>query len=129
MLHIKETKNYYTKLNTVIAKKDAENYVKKYVKIDTVDGEHYPNKCALQGYCRKIYNLHKGNTMKDDFNGIEEYLNLFEREYCEEIIRHFDVMARNSKLHSPNSVKVTQDERIVFDWVPKANNTPHLLRL
>ena len=32
--------------------------------------------------------------MKDDFNGIEEY-SIFEREYCEEIIRHFDVMARN----------------------------------
>ena len=29
--------------------------------------------------------------MKDDFNGIEEYPNSFEREYCEEIIRHFDV--------------------------------------
>ena len=31
--------------------------------------------------------------MKDDYNGIEEYLNIFEKEYCEEIIKHFDVMA------------------------------------
>ena len=54
--------------------------------------------------------------MKDDFNGIEEYPNSFEREYCEEIIRHFDVMARNQVTYSQNSVKVNQDERIVFDW-------------
>ena len=54
--------------------------------------------------------------MKDDFNGIEEYPNSFEKEYCEEIIRHFDVMARNQVTYSQNSVKVNQDERIVFDW-------------
>lgn len=37
----KETKDYYTKLDAKIAPKDAENYLKKYIKIDTVDGEHY----------------------------------------------------------------------------------------
>ena len=51
---IKETKNYYTKLNnTIIAQIDAENYLKKYVDIEKVDGEHYSNKCAT-GYCTKI---------------------------------------------------------------------------
>ena len=90
----KETKDYYTKLAIQIASVDAENYPKKYIKIDTVDGEHYPNKCA-SGYCQRYIPIHKGNTMKDDFNGIEEYPKSFEKEYCEEIIRHFDVMARN----------------------------------
>ena len=38
----KQTKDYYTVLNkTKIAPIDAENYLKKYIKIDTVDGEHY----------------------------------------------------------------------------------------
>tara|TARA_B100001057_G_scaffold383210_1_gene389363 strand:+ start:1709 stop:2515 length:807 start_codon:yes stop_codon:yes gene_type:complete len=38
----KQTKDYYAVLDkTKIAPIDAENYLKKYIKIDTVDGEHY----------------------------------------------------------------------------------------
>ena len=38
----KETKNYYTKLNNkIIEQIDAENYLKKYVDIEKVDGENY----------------------------------------------------------------------------------------
>ena len=29
-----------------------------------------------------------------EFTGIEEYPNIFEKEYCEEIIKHFNVMAQ-----------------------------------
>tara|TARA_B100001287_G_scaffold171285_1_gene144167 strand:- start:1685 stop:2263 length:579 start_codon:yes stop_codon:yes gene_type:complete len=54
--------------------------------------------------------------MKDDFNGIEEYHNAYEKEYCDEIIRHFEVMARNQVTYNQNRLKSNQDERIVFDW-------------
>ena len=54
--------------------------------------------------------------MQDDYNGIEEYLNVFEKEYCEEIIKHFDVMARNKVTYNQNNLAVNQDNRIVFDW-------------
>jgi len=38
----KETKNYYTDLtSTNIAQVSAEEYLKKYMEIDTIDGEHY----------------------------------------------------------------------------------------
>lgn len=54
--------------------------------------------------------------MKDDFNGIEIYDNIFPKEYCNEIIRHFEVMSRLKKTYSLNSLKQNSDERVVFDW-------------
>ena len=54
--------------------------------------------------------------MKDDLNGIEVYDNAFEAEYCEEIIRHFEVMAERQVTFSMDSIRKNQDDRIVFDW-------------
>jgi hypothetical protein len=51
-----------------------------------------------------------------EYSGIEVYPNTYEKEYCEEIIKHFNVMARNKVTYNQNNLEVNQDNRIVFDW-------------
>jgi|TARA_R110000772_G_scaffold227335_4_gene338072 hypothetical protein len=50
-----------------------------------------------------------------EFTGIEEYPNIFEKEYCEEIIKHFNVMAQREVVR-PNHGEASSDDRVVFDW-------------
>ena len=59
--------------------------------------------------------------MKDDHNGIEVYPNIYEKEYCDEIIKHFNIMARNKVTYNQNNLEVNQDNRIVFDWAHTQN--------
>jgi len=58
--------------------------------------------------------------MKDDYNGIEEYHNVFEKEYCDEIIKHFEVMAQRQVVR-PNNGEASSDDRVVFDWAHTQN--------
>lgn len=58
--------------------------------------------------------------MNNDYNGIEEYLNVFDKEYCDEIIRHFKIMETRNITHTNNGI-AAQDNRIVFDWAYTSN--------
>jgi len=60
--------------------------------------------------------------MLNDFNGIEEYHNVFSVEYCDEIIRHFEIMSERG-LINPNQrgADFVTDDRIVFDWAYTQN--------
>ena len=49
-------------------------------------------------------------------NGIEEYPNTFERAYCDEVIRHFEVMSETQGLFAVNKISQNQDTRVIFDW-------------
>lgn len=51
-----------------------------------------------------------------EYSGIEVYPNIYEKEYCDEIIKHFNIMARNKVTYNQNNLEVNQDNRIVFDW-------------
>jgi hypothetical protein len=55
-----------------------------------------------------------------NFSGIEEYPNIFEKEYCEEIIKHFNVMAQREVVR-PNHGEASSDDRVVFDWAHTQN--------
>jgi len=59
--------------------------------------------------------------MKDDMNGIEEYSGVFEKEYCDEIIRHFEKMNENNGLFAVNKIEQNQDTRVIFDWAHTQN--------
>jgi len=59
--------------------------------------------------------------MIDNYDGIEEYKNAYSQEYCEEIIRHFDIMSQNNITNKLNDIRRNQDERIVFDWAHTQN--------
>jgi len=55
--------------------------------------------------------------MSELYSGIEEYPNAFEPQYCEEIIKHFEVMARRDIVKPNNRGHgFVTDNRIVFDW-------------
>lgn len=55
--------------------------------------------------------------MINDQNGIEEYPNVFEKEYCDEVIRHFEVMAERKIVNAnKGGHSFVTDDRIVFDW-------------
>jgi len=56
-----------------------------------------------------------------EYSGIEVYPNIYEKEYCDEIIKHFNVMARNKVTYNQNNLEVNQDNRIVFDWAHTQN--------
>lgn len=59
--------------------------------------------------------------MIDDYNGIEEYPNVFEKEYCDEVIRHFEIMSENQGVFAVNNFKQNQDTRVIFDWAHNQN--------
>lgn len=59
--------------------------------------------------------------MLNDYNGIEEYNNAFEKEYCDEIIRHFELMRETNITNLQNDIGKNSDERIVFDWAHTQN--------
>lgn len=54
--------------------------------------------------------------MKDNYNGIEEYPDAFEKAYCDEVIRHFELMRETNITNLQNDIGKNSDERIVFDW-------------
>lgn len=54
--------------------------------------------------------------MKDNYNGIEEYQDAFEKAYCDEVIRHFELMRETNITNLQNDIGKNSDERIVFDW-------------
>jgi hypothetical protein len=54
--------------------------------------------------------------MIDDYNGIEEYSQAFEKKYCDEVIRHFEVMNDTQGLFTVNKLSQNQDTRVIFDW-------------
>lgn len=55
--------------------------------------------------------------MSELYSGIEEYHNAFDKAYCEEIIKHFEVMARRDVVKPNNRGHgFVTDNRIVFDW-------------
>ena len=53
--------------------------------------------------------------------GIEEYPGAFDKDYCAEIIRHFEVMAQRSVTYNQNDIQKNSDNRIVFDWAHTQN--------
>ena len=54
--------------------------------------------------------------MQGDYNGIEVYHGAFDKEYCNEIIRHFEIMNGTNITFPQNSVTKNSDERVIFDW-------------
>ena len=58
--------------------------------------------------------------MKNDFNGIEEYPDTFTKDYCDDVIKHFDVMATRQLSNSRNNANAS-DETIVLDWAHTSN--------
>ena len=61
--------------------------------------------------------------MKDDYNGIEEYANVYEKEYCDEIIKHFEVMAE-MQLHT-NKTNLKQPKMNVLYLIGHIHNPIH----
>jgi len=59
--------------------------------------------------------------MLNDYNGIEEYKDAFEKEYCNEVIRHFELMRETNITNLQNDIGKNSDERIVFDWAHTQN--------
>ena len=54
--------------------------------------------------------------MTINYDGIEEYKNTYEKEFCDEIIRHFEVMSERDVTYKQDNIIKNQDERLVFDW-------------
>lgn len=59
--------------------------------------------------------------MKDDYNGIEEYPEAYDLNFCEEVIRHFNVMVKRDIVFKQNDLSKNQDTRIVMDWAHTQN--------
>lgn len=59
--------------------------------------------------------------MQNNYNGIEEYTDAFEKEYCDEVIRHFELMRESNITNLQNDIGKNSDERIVFDWAYTQN--------
>lgn len=59
--------------------------------------------------------------MQDNYNGIEEYSDAFEKEYCDEVIRHFELMRETNITNLQNDIGKNSDERIIFDWAYTQN--------
>ena len=51
--------------------------------------------------------------MKDDYNGIEEY-SAYEKDYCDEIIKHFEVMARNAAPYKQDNLNANPRRTYCF---------------
>jgi len=53
----------------------------------------------------------------EDYSGIEEYPNAFDKDFCQEVIRHFETLDDNRVINANRQGHgFVTDDRIVFDW-------------
>jgi len=63
--------------------------------------------------------------MIDNMDGIEEYFDVFDKNYCDACIQAFeDMHSRNITFHE-NSIGKNADDRVMYDWSP-GNQTYHM---